>query len=131
MPWLSIARNRWIALTALVLCVALAHLAQPMLLPWRAKFVMAIPGAVLYFVTSWALFHERRWALWVCVVAPVVGGLVIAGAGALEVLDLVHSGLRPDLGQLAVGALQIPAGFLAVSLLLWSGVQGDSATTMR
>ena len=117
MGLLSTPRSRWVALAAVVALVAAAHVVQPLLLPWRTKFYLAIPGTFLYVATAWAALRERRWALWVCLGAPAIGGLLIAGGGLLDALGILQSGLRPDGGQFGVGLLQVPACWLSFSLL--------------
>ena len=54
MGLLSTPRSRWVALAAVVALVAAAHVVQPLLLPWRTKFYLAIPGTFLYVATAWA-----------------------------------------------------------------------------
>ena len=108
---------RWRALALVVLAVAVAHAVQPLLLPWRAKFWLAGPGTALYLATAVGAWRARRWSLPVILVGPVLGGAILVGGGLADAAGWTRTGLHPDLGQLAVGALQVPAVALAVSLL--------------
>jgi hypothetical protein len=106
-------RSTWQALAACFLAVGLAHLVQPVLLPWRGKFWLALPGAVLYGCCAVGAWREHCSVLPVTAVGPVLGGALIAFGPWLSGVGLAPSGLAPDAPQLAVGALQFPAAVLA------------------
>jgi hypothetical protein len=120
--------GRWRVLAAPVLLVALAHAVQPLVLPWRPKFWLAGPGTALYLATAVGSWRERRWAAWVVLVAPIVGGLVIGLGGLLDAVGVTRAGLRPDLGQLGVGLLQVPTAAVALSLVRRPRLTADPST---
>lgn len=119
--------RRWAAVQVLMALVALAHLLQPLLLPWRPKFYVASAGAVLYTVCFLGLLGRRRWSLYIAAVGPLVGFGTLCVGALLAALGLVQIQLRPDVYTLLGGLLQVPALILALGLLKEPAAPGDSA----
>lgn len=109
--------NCWLAVQILMVCAALSHALQPLLLPWIPKFWVASAGAVLYTVCAAGLMRHARWALYIAIGGPVVGTLTLSTGAALMALGLVHVPFRQDVYTLIGGTFQVPALILAVWLL--------------
>ena len=112
------AHNRlWTAIQALMVCVALSHALQPLLLEWRPKFVVATGGALLYTLCAIGLFRRARWGLWIAAIGPLVGfttlnvGRLLMWAGVIEIR------FAPDVYTWIGAAFQVPALAIAVRLL--------------
>lgn len=99
------------SLLAVLLVIVLADLAQPVMLPWRSKFLGALAGAALYGVCAVGVVLHRRWPLVVITCLPLIpiGVLVLAGLGVAPV--------QPDAPMLGVLLLQVLAAGLSLRLL--------------
>ena len=102
--------------------VTVAHAVQPLAvvtgdLPWTPKKFVAISGAVLYGATFTGLMFYQRPALKVAVIGPVVGSTTVFGGWILNKAGVIDLAIKPDVFQLAGGALQLPAAIIAVKLL--------------
>ena len=102
--------HRWLAAAATV--VAIADLAQPLLLPWRPKFVGSIAGSLIYMSVAFGVMHGARWALWLAALVPIVPttliGLHLAG---------VELPTPPDTGMVSILVVQLVIAALAMRLL--------------
>lgn len=105
------ARMRW-ALLVVVALIVLADWAQPLVWPWEPRFVAAIAGGLLYAVAGGAIYAEKRAALWLVALMPVVplGTLGLSGAGVATLVE-------PSVPMVGIAGLQVVAAVLAVGLL--------------
>lgn len=112
----------WGITQGLMAGVVVAHGVQPAAvltgdLAWKDKHVVAISGTALYGVTLGGLVARKRWALWVATIGPAVGLTSVLTGWGLGAAGVIDAKIRPDVFQLAGGALQVPAAVISVDLL--------------
>lgn len=92
----------------LALAIVIADLAQPLLLPWRPKFVGALGGAAIYTLVALGAWRGWRPTAWLAALMPVVPlttlGLHLAG---------VELPAQPDGAMVAILALQLAVALRA------------------
>lgn len=112
----------WGLTQGLMAGVVVAHAVQPAAvltgdLAWKDKHVVAISGTALYGATLAGLAGRKRWALWVATIGPAVGLSSVLTGWALGEAGVIDAKIRPDVFQMAGGAIQVPAAVISVDLL--------------
>ncbi len=110
----DVARSRAVVVrlaAATTFLIAVLDAMQPLLLPWRPKFVATIAGAVLYFALSTLIATKgHRVALAITALMPIVPLCAVVGR-------LVGLNFPVDPAMLAIFACQVlAAGFASLSL---------------
>jgi len=112
----------WMGIQLLMLIVFLHHALQPILswiglFSWKPKYYVSLGGGFLYGTALVLLLKRSRVGLYIAVLGPISGTLILTTGALLMWLNIIHFEFRQDLSTILGGIPQVIALVIALSLL--------------